>query len=91
MLLPRLIGLARARELALLADRLSAERALDWGLINCVVDDSQLMDEAIGLAHRLADGPAALPLTRKLFWDEKGFEAQLAREAGGARAGRRDR
>lgn len=80
--LPRLIGLARARELALLADRLSAERALDWGLVNCVVDHSQLMDEAIGLAHRLADGPAALPLTRKLFWDEKGYEAQLAREAG---------
>jgi 2-(1,2-epoxy-1,2-dihydrophenyl)acetyl-CoA isomerase len=80
-LLPRLVGLARAREMALLADRLTADRALEWGLVNSVVDHSQLMDEALGLAHRLADGPAALPLTRKLFWDEKGFEAQLAREA----------
>jgi len=80
-LLPRLIGLARAREMALLADRLPADRALEWGLVNCVVDHSQLMDEAIGLALRLAEGPAALPLTRRLFWDEKGYEAQLAREA----------
>ena len=80
-LLPRLVGLARAREMALLADRLTADRALEWGLVNCVVDHSQLMNEALGLARRLADGPAALPLTRQLFWDEKAYEAQLAREA----------
>jgi 2-(1,2-epoxy-1,2-dihydrophenyl)acetyl-CoA isomerase len=80
-LLPRLIGLARARELALLAEKLPAERAHAWGLINRVVDDAQLMEEALGLAQRLADGPVALPLTRRLFWDEKGYEAQLAREA----------
>jgi len=81
-LLPRLIGLARARELALLAEKLPATRALEWGLINRVVEDARLMDEAMALAQRLADGPAALPLSRKLFWDEKGYEAQLAREAG---------
>ena len=80
-LLPRLIGLARARELALLADPLPAEQALDWGLINQVVDHTQLMGEATGLARRLAEGPAALPLTRQLFWDKEGYEAQLAREA----------
>ncbi|HEY2008690.1 MAG TPA: enoyl-CoA hydratase-related protein [Rhizomicrobium sp.] len=80
-LLPRQIGLARAREMALLADRLTADRALDWGLVNFVVDHSQLMDEAEGLARRLADGPAALPFTRKLFWDGAGYETQLAREA----------
>ncbi|HEX4177445.1 MAG TPA: enoyl-CoA hydratase-related protein [Rhizomicrobium sp.] len=80
-LLPRLIGLARARELALLAEKLPAERALDWGLINRVVDDARLMDETLDLAHRLADGPAALPLTRQLFWDKEGHEAQLSREA----------
>jgi 2-(1,2-epoxy-1,2-dihydrophenyl)acetyl-CoA isomerase len=80
-LLPRLIGLARARELALLAEKLPAERAHVWGLINRVVDDAQLMEEALSLAQRLADGPAALPHTRRLFWDEKGYEAQLAREA----------
>ena len=80
-LLPRQIGLARAREMALLADRLTADRALDWGLVNFVVDHTQLMDEAECLARQLADGPAALPLTRRLFWDNEGYEAQLAREA----------
>jgi 2-(1,2-epoxy-1,2-dihydrophenyl)acetyl-CoA isomerase len=80
-LLPRLVGLARARELALLAEKLPAEKALEWGLINRVVDDAQLMAEAQALAGRLAEGPAALPLARKLFWDREGHEAQLAREA----------
>jgi 2-(1,2-epoxy-1,2-dihydrophenyl)acetyl-CoA isomerase len=90
-LLPRLIGLARARELALLAEKLPAERAHAWGLINRVVDDAQLMEEALSLAQRLADGPASLPHTRQLFWDEKGYEAQLAREAAAQeQAGRTD-
>jgi 2-(1,2-epoxy-1,2-dihydrophenyl)acetyl-CoA isomerase len=80
-LLPRLIGLARARELALLAEKLPAARALEWGLINRTVEDERLMEEALALAHRLAEGPAAQRLTRKLFWDEKDYEAQLAREA----------
>jgi 2-(1,2-epoxy-1,2-dihydrophenyl)acetyl-CoA isomerase len=79
--LPRLIGLARAREMAFLAEPLPAQRALEWGLINRVVEDAALMEEALGLAQRLADGPAALPLTRQLFWDGPGYEAQLAREA----------
>jgi 2-(1,2-epoxy-1,2-dihydrophenyl)acetyl-CoA isomerase len=80
-LLPRLIGLARAREMALLAERLPAERALEWGLINRVVEDAELMNEAKGLARRLAQGPAALPSTRRLFWDRTGYEGQLTREA----------
>jgi len=80
-LLPRLVGLARSRELALLAEKLPAEKALEWGLINRVVDDARLMEEAGALAHRLAEGPAALPFTRKLFWDRESHEAQLAREA----------
>jgi 2-(1,2-epoxy-1,2-dihydrophenyl)acetyl-CoA isomerase len=80
-LLPRLVGLARARELALLAEKLPAEKALEWGLINRVVDDAQMMAEAQALARRLAEGPAALPLARKLFWDREGHDAQLAREA----------
>ena len=79
-LLPRLIGLARARELALLAEKLPAERALEWGLINGVADDDKLMPEALALAQRLAQGPASLALTRKLFWDHDSYEQQLARE-----------
>jgi 2-(1,2-epoxy-1,2-dihydrophenyl)acetyl-CoA isomerase len=68
-LLPRLIGLARAKELSLLAERLPAETALQWGLINRVVDDAQLMPEALKLAEKLANGPTvALATARKLYW-----------------------
>jgi 2-(1,2-epoxy-1,2-dihydrophenyl)acetyl-CoA isomerase len=81
-LLPRLIGLARARELALLSEKLPAEKALAWGLINGVAEDDALMPEALALAHRLAEGPAALALTRKLFWESPGnsYQDQLALE-----------
>jgi 2-(1,2-epoxy-1,2-dihydrophenyl)acetyl-CoA isomerase len=82
-MLPRLIGLARARELSLLAERLPAETALAWGLINRVYDDAVLLDEAIALATRLAEGPTlALAATRRLFWasPDNAFEEQLAME-----------
>jgi 2-(1,2-epoxy-1,2-dihydrophenyl)acetyl-CoA isomerase len=81
-LLPRLIGLARARELALLGERLSAEKAHAWGLIYRVVDDETVMDEALGLASRLSRGPKAVALTRKLFWQSShhSFEEQLRQE-----------
>ncbi|OJU56451.1 MAG: 2-(1,2-epoxy-1,2-dihydrophenyl)acetyl-CoA isomerase, partial [Alphaproteobacteria bacterium 62-8] len=52
--LPRLVGTARARELSLLAEKLPAETALQWGLINRIHDDAALMDEALKLAQRLA-------------------------------------
>ncbi len=55
--LPRLIGEARARELALLGEALSAAQALDWGLINRCVPDADLMAEAETLAGKLAAGP----------------------------------
>lgn len=81
-LVPRLIGLARARELALLGDRLPAEKAHAWGMIHKVVDDEMVMDEALVLAGRLSHGPKALALTRKLFWESShhSFEEQLKRE-----------
>ena len=56
-LVPVAAGKARALEMALLGDPIPAERALDWGLINRVVPDGDLMDEARGLAGRLAQGP----------------------------------
>jgi 2-(1,2-epoxy-1,2-dihydrophenyl)acetyl-CoA isomerase len=52
--LPRLVGMARARALAILAEPLPAERAAEWGLIWRAVDDDQLMSEAHALAARLA-------------------------------------
>ena len=67
-LLPRLIGLTRAMELSLLAERLPAEKALEWGLINRVCDDEKLMTEALDLAKELASGPTiALSLIRKAY------------------------
>jgi 2-(1,2-epoxy-1,2-dihydrophenyl)acetyl-CoA isomerase len=54
--LPRLIGLRRTQELMLTNRRLSAEEALEWGLINRVVDDEALMEEAEELARNLASG-----------------------------------
>jgi 2-(1,2-epoxy-1,2-dihydrophenyl)acetyl-CoA isomerase len=79
-LLPRLIGKARAIELSLLGEKLTAETALQWGLVNRVHDDAALMSEAMKLAHELANGPTvALSLIRKLYWDssENSYEQQL--------------
>jgi 2-(1,2-epoxy-1,2-dihydrophenyl)acetyl-CoA isomerase len=67
-LLPRMIGRARAMEMALLGERVSAAKALEWGLINRVVADGDLMSEARSLAKELAEGPKALGLIRKLMW-----------------------
>jgi len=55
--LPARIGHARASEMALLAERIPATTALEWGLINRVVADDQLIDAAGELAGRLAAGP----------------------------------
>src|SRR6202022_3176933 len=79
-LLPRLIGKARSVELSLMGERLPAEKALEWGLVNRVYDDAALMEETMKLAHELANGPTvALSLIRKLYWDspDNSFEDQL--------------
>jgi 2-(1,2-epoxy-1,2-dihydrophenyl)acetyl-CoA isomerase len=55
--LQRSIGAARTRALALLGESLSAETAAEWGLIWKVVDDADLMAEAIATAEKLANGP----------------------------------
>ncbi|MBA3677718.1 MAG: enoyl-CoA hydratase/isomerase family protein [Sphingosinicella sp.] len=66
-LLPRLVGRARAMEMMMLGERVSAERALEWGLISRMVEDDLLASEALALAARLAQGPtSALGLIRKL-------------------------
>ena len=56
-LLPRLVGQARARGLALLAEPISAEKAEEWGLIWKVVDDDKLMGEAAKLCAHFATQP----------------------------------
>lgn len=82
-LLPRLAGKARAMEMALLGDRLTASQALDWGLINRVVAADRVMPTAMEIARRLAEGPSALAMTRRLILDglDGTFEKQLDAEA----------
>ncbi len=55
--LPRLLGEARAKALALTAEPLPAETAAEWGLIWKALPDEVLMDEARALAQKLAQGP----------------------------------
>lgn len=81
-LLPRMIGKARAMEMALLGDRIPAAQALEWGLVNRVVPDAELMSSAMALAQALATGPASLGLSRQILWAsmDSDWAAQLHRE-----------
>ena len=82
-LLPRLIGRQRALELMMLNEPLSAERAKEWGLVREVFDDGTLLDEAMQLAQRLADGPTrTLVATRALLEESEdaSYAAQFRRE-----------
>lgn len=79
-MLPRLIGTARARELSLLGNKLSAETALEWGMVNRVFEDETFMEETMEVARNLADGPTeSLRKIRLLYWETQmnGFEEQL--------------
>jgi len=68
-MLVRTIGRVRAMELALLAERLPAAKAMEWGLVNRVVADVRLEEEALAVATRLANGPSlALGLIRRSVW-----------------------
>ncbi|EWH01027.1 2-(1,2-epoxy-1,2-dihydrophenyl)acetyl-CoA isomerase PaaG [Halomonas sp. BC04] len=69
-LLPRLVGRARARGLALLGDKLDAELAETWGLIWKVVDDEYLMQDSMALARHLATQP-----TQGLAYIKQALEA----------------
>jgi len=82
-LLPRAVGYKRAMELFLTNRVLDAQQALDWGLVNQIVEDDSLAETAAALAARLAAGPAgAFGAVKRLLGDsELGFEAQLARES----------
>jgi 2-(1,2-epoxy-1,2-dihydrophenyl)acetyl-CoA isomerase len=62
---------------------LDAQQALDWGLVNQVVEDESLVETATALATRLAAGPVgAFGAVKRLMADaEPGFEGQLARES----------
>jgi 2-(1,2-epoxy-1,2-dihydrophenyl)acetyl-CoA isomerase len=82
-LLPRAVGYKRAMELLLTNRVLDAEQALDWGLVNQVVEDESLAETAAALAARLAAGAAgAFGAVKRLVAEaEPGWKAQLARES----------
>ena len=81
--LPRIVGWRRAMELSMLAERLPAEQAAEWGLINKVVDDEDLMTEALAVAKRLSEGPRSLGLIRQAYWESlnNSFTDQLQLES----------
>jgi 2-(1,2-epoxy-1,2-dihydrophenyl)acetyl-CoA isomerase len=89
--LPRLVGAARARGLALLAEPLPAEKAEAWGLIWKAVDDDKLMSEAEKLCTHFATAPTVgLALTKRALEAAEtnslsaqlDLERDLQREAG---------
>ena len=81
-LLPRIVGLARATELLMLGDKISADEALRIGLVNKVVPMDSLMDDARALAARLAAGPGfGLAMTKTLLNQELDVDFASAIEA----------
>jgi 2-(1,2-epoxy-1,2-dihydrophenyl)acetyl-CoA isomerase len=70
--------------MAMLGERIAAPKALEWGLINRVVSDETLVDDAGALADRLATGPTRSYAGSKQqlnAWQFSRMEAQLELEA----------
>jgi 2-(1,2-epoxy-1,2-dihydrophenyl)acetyl-CoA isomerase len=83
-LLAARVGFTRAAEMALLADRISPLLALDWGLINQVVPDDELLDTVMAGAAKLAAGPPGAYAAIKTLLNEScfaGLETAMEREA----------
>ncbi len=89
--LPRAVGLARAKGLALLGDRLAAETAEEWGLIWKCIDDDSLREEAQKMARYFATQPTrALGRIKKLLnesstntlFEQTGLEQEAMQELG---------
>ena len=82
--IPQRIGLTRATEMAMLGERVPAAKALDWGLVNAVHPDGELLAAAGQLAERLANGPTLAYASAKRALNASiypGFERQLDLEA----------
>jgi len=81
---PARAGHARAAEMAMLGERIGAERALAWGLVNRVVDDERLTHEVAGFVDHLAAGPTrSYAGTKRQLnrWIYTGMDEQLELEA----------
>ncbi|MCP5157992.1 MAG: enoyl-CoA hydratase/isomerase family protein [Gammaproteobacteria bacterium] len=87
--LPRLVGLARALEIAAFDAPMSAEQALHWGLVTRVVPDGLLLETTLEMAHTLAKKSLhAFGHAKTLLTDafDTSWEAQLERERRGLAA-----
>jgi 2-(1,2-epoxy-1,2-dihydrophenyl)acetyl-CoA isomerase len=78
----RIVGRRRAIELFLTNRTLSADEALAWGLVNQVVDDAEVLPQALALAARFAAGPTESYAAVKRLIDasDPGLESQMALE-----------
>ena len=80
-LLPRIVGLKKAKELAFFADKIPAQEAERWGLVNCVVPAGELEALVKEWTSRLAAGPAtALSLTKAMLNDAYALSFEQAIE-----------
>lgn len=72
--LPRVIGMAKASQMALTGDMLNAESALDWGLISECHESEELIDRAMSIAQSIASNPPlAVRATKKLLRQSESF------------------
>lgn len=81
--LPRLVGVARAKRMIMLGESIPAAKALEWGLVDQVVPQAQVMTAALELARQLAEkSPLALSLIREGVQSslDKDLESALAFE-----------
>jgi 2-(1,2-epoxy-1,2-dihydrophenyl)acetyl-CoA isomerase len=90
-LLPRIVGLQRASALTMLAEKVTADQALAWGMVYRVVEPAALAEAAMATAKYLATQPTkGLGLTKRAFNRSLGvnldaqldIEEELQREAG---------
>lgn len=80
-LLPRLVGLQKAKELMFTADPVDAVMALRLGLVNQIADDSKLTEEVYKMARKLAEAaPIALGLTKRIVNRSFDLDLEMALE-----------
>ncbi|MCB0220236.1 MAG: enoyl-CoA hydratase/isomerase family protein [Chrysiogenetes bacterium] len=83
-ILPRLIGRSRAFEMSYLMEKVDAQRALEWGLINRLYENAEALHEgALEIAKQIAGSADSLALIREAYMGsyDNSFEQQLELEA----------